>query len=206
MAVGTNALRDLTTGGDNIAVGHRAGYSFTVGCCNILVGNFESAANENGTIRLGNETQHSRAFIAGIRGTATGVANAIPVLIDSAGQLGTVSSSARFKEDIADLGTASDRLLALRPVRFRYKPEVQAGERPIEYGLIAEEVAEVFPELVIYDGEGRPETVKYHVLSTLLVNELQKDRAALRRLEALVEELRARGDDGPSDPGSGGSR
>jgi hypothetical protein len=77
------------------------------------------------------------------------------------------------------MGELTDRLLALRPVVFRYKPEVQAGERPLEYGLIAEEVAEVFPELVVHDDEGKPFTVKYHLLAAMLLNELQKAHEGL---------------------------
>jgi hypothetical protein len=77
------------------------------------------------------------------------------------------------------MGDKTEKLLALRPVVFHYKPEVRAipedGDRPLEYGLIAEEVAEVFPDLVVYDSEGKPETVKYHLLSTMLLNELQKE-------------------------------
>ncbi len=112
------------------------------------------------------------------------------MLIDSAGQLGTISSSRRFKEEIADMGELTDRLLELRPVVFRYKPGVQEGERPLEYGLIAEEVAEVFPELVVYD-EGKPFTVKYHLLSAMLLNELKKTRAALQRHLDEHEDLRS---------------
>ena len=114
-------------------------------------------------------------------------ANAIPVLVDSAGQLGTVSSSARFKEDIRDMGELTQRLLELRPVVFRYKPEVQQGERPLEYGLIAEEVAEVFPELVVLADEGKPLTVKYHLLASMLLNELEKEVRAREELEQRVD-------------------
>jgi hypothetical protein len=114
----------------------------------------------------------------------TSPANAIPVLISSTGQLGTVSSSRRFKEEIRDMGELSERLLELRPVVFRYKPEAQSGERPLEYGLVAEEVAEAFPELLVYDDDGQPLTVKYHVLSTILLNELKKTNA----LAALQDE------------------
>ena len=76
-------------------------------------------------------------------------------------------------------GDATDRLLGLRAVIFRYKEAFSNGEKPIQYGLIAEEVAEVFPELVVYDEEGRPETVKYHLLSTMLLNEMQRERAVI---------------------------
>ena len=106
-------------------------------------------------------------------------ANAIPVLIDSAGQLGTVSSSRSVKKDIRDMGDATDRLLELRPVTFRYKQEQtlpSGGEVPPEYGLIAEEVAEVFPDLVVYDEKGQPFTVKYHEMAPMLLNEMKKQQ------------------------------
>ncbi len=133
------------------------------------------------------------------------MADAVAVMIDSNGQLGTVSSSRRFKEDVRDMGDTTSRLLELRPVIFRYKQEVQSGERPLEYGLIAEEVAEIFPELVVYDEEGQPFTIRYHILSSMLLNELQKEheQAAeqaldleeltdkVRKLDDLVRELRA---------------
>jgi hypothetical protein len=77
------------------------------------------------------------------------------------------------------MGELTDRLLELRPVVFRYKPEVQTGERPLEYGLIAEDVAQVFPELVVYDDDGQPFTVKHHLLAAMLLNELQKPHEGL---------------------------
>ncbi len=116
--------------------------------------------------------------------------DASPVMIDPAGQLGTLSSSRRYKEDIRDLAEASDRLRLLRPVRFTYKTDFADGEKPIQFGLIAEEVAEVFPELVVCGAEGKPETVRYHVLSSLLLNELQKQQAELAALRQEVAEMR----------------
>ena len=90
------------------------------------------------------------------------------------------------------MGDSTERLLELRPVVFRYRPEVQAGERPLEYGLIAEEVAEVFPELVVYDEEGKPFTVKYHLLSSMLLNELKKlEERHTRELETLRSRVAA---------------
>ncbi len=191
VAAGGAALTNNTIGRCNIALGDSAGYYLTTGSDNIAIGNLGVAA-ENNTIHIGTAGTHTRAFIAGIRGIATGVANAIPVLIDSNGQLGTVSSSRRFKEEIADMGDATERLLELRPVVFRYKPEVQSGDRPLEYGLIAEEVAEVFPDLVVYDEEGQPFTVKYHLLSSMLLNELQKlhERFAEQQAQSREQEER----------------
>jgi hypothetical protein len=196
-AVGTMALWQNTIGEHNIAIGHFAGQFLTTGNGNIAISNF-GVAGESGTIRIGSIGLHARAFIAGIRGIPTGNANAVAVLIDSAGQLGTVSSSRRYKEDIEDMAGASAGLLSLRPVTFRYKQAFENGNKPIQYGLIAEEVAEVFPDLVVYDEDGEPETVKYRLLSTLLLNELQKqqqvtaDQAAqLAAVEMQLAELTA---------------
>ena len=119
-------------------------------------------------------TQNS-FFAAGVRGITTGNSNAIPVVIDYDGQLGTVSSSRRLKEDIHDMGDTSSGLLRLRPVTFRYRKPFADGSKPIEYGLIAEEVAEVYPDLVAHSADGQIETVKYQVLDSMLLNELQKE-------------------------------
>jgi hypothetical protein len=195
-AIGRAALQQNTTGYRNIAIGQYAGSALTTGSDNIAIGN-SGVAGESATIRIGTSLTHTRAFIAGIRGVTTGVANAIPVLVDSAGQLGTVSSSRRFKEEVRDMGDATERLLGLRPVTFRYKPEVQGGERPLEYGLIAEEVAEVFPDLVVYDEEGQPFTVKYHLLSSMLLNELKEQARELRERRERLAALESAAHGGP---------
>ncbi len=129
----------------------------------------------------------------------TGVANAIPVLIDGNGQLGTISSSRRFKYDIQDMGEASSDLLRLRPVAFRYKQAQTDGSHPLQYGLIAEEVKEVLPELVAHGRDGQPETVLYHILPAMLLNEVQKQQRAneeqkrtIARQQAEIQELAAR--------------
>jgi hypothetical protein len=189
-AIGDFALGN-NNGNFNIALGDSAGAYLTTGSNNIAIGNY-GEAGEAFTMRIGTAGTHTRAFIAGIRGVTTGVADAIPVLIDSAGQLGTVSSSRRFKEDIHDMGDTTERLLELRPVTFRYKPEVQKGERPLEYGLIAEEVAEVFPDLAVYDEEGKPFTVKYHLMSSMLLNELKKQAQKVADQETENDALKAR--------------
>jgi hypothetical protein len=186
-AIGRRALANNTSGTENIALGHFAGYDLTTGGLNIAIGN-PGVTGEAATTRIGTLGSQTRAFIAGIRGVTTGVADAIPVLVDSAGQLGTVSSSRRFKQEIRDMGQLTDRLLELRPVVFRYKPEVQSGERPLEYGLIAEEVAEVFPELVVHGEDGQPFTVKYHLLSAMLLNELKDLSSSHARLETRAGE------------------
>lgn len=193
-AVGSGALLINTTGFNNIALGGDAGNQLTTGSFNIYIGSPGGTPAESNTIRIG--TSQTKSFIAGIRNVATGVADAFPVLIDSNGQLGTLNSSRRFKEHIEDMGVASEVLYRLRPVSFLYKPEY--GGRPDlpQFGLIAEDVAKVAPELVAYDGQGQPYTVYYQFLAPMLLNELQKKdaeigtlRARLDALEKLVEGL-----------------
>src|SRR5207249_2220069 len=151
-ASGFQALLSNTTGSNNIAIGSAAGISLTGGDNNIYVGSLgpTSGTDESNTIRIGNGSQ-TRAFMAGISGTTVmGAA----VMVNSSGQLGTVLSSRRFKEEIQDMGAATSGLLRLRPVTFRYKEAFADGTRAAQYGLIAEEVAEVYPDLVAYSGTG----------------------------------------------------
>ena len=101
----------------------------------------------------------------------------------SSHELGTSTSSIRFKEAVRDMGQSSEMLHQLRPVTFRYREEVANGEDIQQYGLIAEEVAEVAPELVVNDAEGRPYAVRYHVLAPLLLNEMQKQQHRIERIE-----------------------
>jgi len=193
-AVGTDVLVNLATGGFNTAVGALAGSNLVNGANNLYLGN-EGVANEGATIRVGSGLWHTRLFLGATRGVSTGLNNAIPVLIDSQGQLGTLSSSRRTKEDIQDLGEAGTAVQRLRPVRFRYITPFADGSTPVQYGLIAEEVEEVLPELVAYGDDGRPESVKYHILPTLLVAEvqrLQREIAALRATVDALQQKRAR--------------
>ena len=192
---GRSWLAVLRGPGLHAAIGAAAGIYHTTGNNNIAIGSY-GAAGDTATTRIG--AAQTRTFIAGIRNITTGVANAIPVLIDSAGQLGTTFSSRRFKKDIRDMGDATARLLELRPVLFRYKQEqtLPGGqELPPEYGLIAEEVAEILPDLVVYDDAGEPLTVKYHILSTMLLNELKKLQALhARQIHELQRDLVAQED------------
>ncbi len=191
VAVGTRALYLVATGSNNIGIGHEAGINIgPLSADNIFVGSPGVAMNEMATIRIGDG--QGKTFVAGIRGIMTGNADATAVLIDSAGQLGTVNSSRRVKEDIRDMGAASDAVLGLRPVTFRYRQAFDDGGKPVQYGLIAEEVAEVFPELVVYDEAGEPQTVKYHLLSILLLNELREERAANQDRDQRLAELERR--------------
>ncbi|MGE0464634.1 MAG: tail fiber domain-containing protein, partial [Vicinamibacterales bacterium] len=139
-------------------------------------------AGESDTVRIGGA--QTRAFIAGIRGRTTAQSNAVAVLIDSAGQLGTISSSRRVKQDVDDMGVRTRGLFDLRPVTFRYISHAEAGSTALEYGLIAEEVAEVYPDLVVRNAAGEIETVQYHKLAPMLLNEVQRlerERAALEQ-------------------------
>lgn len=198
IGIGFSALGQMTTGDSNIAIGDNAGVALTGGSNNIYVGSTGGTATEGGTIRIGGGG-HSRAFVSGVRGVTTANNDAVPVVIDGLGQLGTVSSSAKTKFDIQDLPTdVSDAVARLRPVSFRYKQPFADGSTPVQYGLIAEEVEQVLPELVAYDEHGEPATVKYHVLPSLLLAEVQRLQAALHAessrtaaLEAAVAELRA---------------
>jgi hypothetical protein len=168
-AIGFGALDDNISGGGNTAIGNFAGSRWISGQSNIALGNGASGeAFDDRVIRIGGTDFQTRTFIEGIFGaTASG---GIPVFINSEDQLGTATSSARFKQDIHDLEGVSDKLLDLRPVSFRYRNDVaEGGEAPVEYGLIAEEVAEVFPELVVDDAVGRPYTVRYQLLAPLLL-------------------------------------
>jgi Chaperone of endosialidase len=112
------------------------------------------------------------------------------VFVNSSGQLGTTTSSARFKEDIEDMSSVSDVLLKLRPVTFHYRRLYDDGSRHQQFGLVAEEVARVDPDLVAFDGEGRPQTVRYHFVNAMLLNEVQKQHGRIAELEAQLAEQR----------------
>ncbi len=180
-AVGRAALVNNTTGDDNIAIGEGAGQQLTVGNNNIMIGN-PGVAAEGNHIRIGVQGTQTTTFIAGIHGNST--SGGIAVFADANGEIGTSASSRRFKRAIADLDGASARILDLRPVSFRYKEEPgKPGDPPLEYGLIAEEVVEVLPELIAYDAAGDPYSVRYHLLIPLLLNEVQRLEGRVRELE-----------------------
>jgi hypothetical protein len=182
------ALFNNTTGGGNIAIGYAAGLGRTTGSDNIDIGHGGIPAEEK-TIRIGMSSHQSRTFIAGIRGKTTGFADAVAVVIDSNNQLGTVSSSRRVKDDIADMAGASDGLMTLRPVTFHYRSDQNPAGRTLQYGLIAEEVAEVYPGLVAHSADGQIETVLYQFLPPMLLNEVQKQQRTIDELRAQVAAL-----------------
>ncbi len=165
-AVGRQALQNVT-GSQNIAVGHRAGWTLVLGNNNIYLGN-PGAGDESKTMRLG--STQTKTFIAGV--VTAGVSGAT-VEIDANGQLGISPSSARYKRDIAAMGTRSEGVLQLRPVTFAYRDDVQGV---MHYGLIAEEVAAVYPELVTRAATSEVQAVRYQELIPMLLNELQRQR------------------------------
>src|SRR5262249_51949497 len=174
-------------GNSNIALGYGAGQNI-FGSNNIAIGN-PGLNTDDRIIRIGTPGTHQAIFLAGINGvTASG---GVPVYIAPNGHLGTLTPSARFKYDIHDLGGVSDRLMDLRPVTFRYNQAAEDGTHPLQYGLIAEEVAKVYPDLVQYDKEGKPFTVYYHLLTPMMLNELQKAHHQAEAQQAEIGDLKA---------------
>jgi hypothetical protein len=188
-AVGLQALNNNTTGSNNIGIGASAGTHLTTGDGNIDIGNAGVAA-EAQTIRIGDA--QTRTFVAGIRGVTTSNADAVTVVVDSAGQLGTLNSSRRVKDDIADMGEASRALMKLRPVTFHYKSDRSPKGRTLQYGLVAEEVAKVSPGLVAHSADGGIETVYYQFLAPMLVNEYQRQQRTIEAQAVEIAELRRR--------------
>ena len=187
-AVGSNALGSAT-GSGNIGIGRLAGSSIGSGSNNIDIGN-SAPSNESNTIRIGTTGTHTAAFLAGVNGATS--SSGVAVYVNSSGQLGTVTSSLRFKEDVEDMGEATGDLMKLRPVTFHYKAPYDDGSRLLQYGLIAEEVAKVYPALVQYDEKGKPFTVRYQALNTMLLNELQKQHAQVEEQKAQLAAQEAR--------------
>src|SRR6266540_3265706 len=165
-ADGLSALLGNTTGSGNVALGIFAGANLTTGNNNIDIGAL-GLPEESNTIRIGEQGTQATTFIAGISGTAV-VGD--PVVVDVNGQLGTIASLARFKEDIRPLDKASEALLALKPVTFRYKKQIDRTGRS-QFGLVAEDVERVNPDLVVRDKEGKPYSVRYDQVNAMLLNE-----------------------------------
>ena len=179
IALGYRALEN-TTGSDNIGLGTGAGGNLTTGDSNIDIDN-PGIAGESNTIRIGN-LNHTRTFIAGITDAVTG-GFVLPVLINGEGQLGTISSSRRFKKEIKPMDNASESILALKPVTFQYKSDKTATP---QFGLIAEEVAQVNPDLVVRDKSGKIYTVRYDAVNAMLLNEFLKEQNKVQKLEAAL--------------------
>jgi Chaperone of endosialidase len=187
--VGGAALQHLVSGHDNLALGVDAGLDYTGGeSNNVLLANF-GVAGESGVTRIGTNGWQTRAFIAGIYGTTS--SGGTWVMVNSSGQLGTPTSSLRFKEDVTDLGAASAELMKLRPVSFRYKAPYDDGQRIRQYGLIAEEVAAVDPGLVQFGEDGKPLAVRYHFVDAMLLDEVQKQHSTIAEQSTRLAEQAA---------------
>src|SRR5438128_4175195 len=184
-AIGAEALSNNTTGFNNIALGFAAGDLLTTGDDNIDIGN-EGVADEAGTVRIGTDGTQTRTFIAGISGV---VVSGSGVVVDASGQLGVAASSARFKDEIKPMDKASEAILALKPVTFRYKHELDAKGIP-QFGLVAEDVEKVNPDLVARDDQGKPYTVRYEAVNAMLLNEFLKEHRKVAEQEAAIVQLK----------------
>jgi hypothetical protein len=192
-ANGFNALANNTTGADNMASGAYALDNNTTGSGNTALGVFagSNVTNASNVICIGDEVSGANVsnscFIGNIRAVTTANADAIPVLIDSAGQLGTASSSRRFKKEIRPMDQTSEATLALKPVTFHYKSD--KANTP-QFGLIAEEVAQVNPDLVVRDENGEIYTVRYDAVNAMLLNEFLKEHRKVQEQGATITQQR----------------
>src|SRR4029077_9944245 len=185
-AEGTNALLGNTTGSGNISLGFFAGFNLTTGSNNIDIGHAGSAGESN-TIRIGTVGTQAVAFVAGIHGVAV---TGSTVVVNSSGQLGVAPSSARFKEAIKPMDKASEAILALKPVIFRYEEEIDPQGIP-QFGLVAEEVEKVNPDLVVRDGDGKVYTVRYDAVNAMLLNEFLKEHRTVQEVKSAVAKQEA---------------
>jgi len=165
------------SGDNNIGIGSGAGSNLTNDSNNIDVGN-TGVAGESAKIRIGTKGTHNGTFIAGISGTTV---TGNQVVVNSNGKLGVASSSARFKRAIKPMDQASEAILALKPVSFRYKEEIDPEGTP-QFGLIAEEVEKVDSDLVVRDEDGKINTVRYEAVNAMLLNEFLKQHRAVEEL------------------------
>jgi hypothetical protein len=190
MASGFSALANSTNGSNNIALGFEAGINLSSGTNNIYIGNAGVQGDDN-TIRVGTGGTQTNTFVAGIYGVTA--ASGVAVYVNSSGQLGTMTSSARFKQDIRSMDDASDVLLSLHPVTFRYKPELDPQGIP-QFGLIAEDVEKVDPGLVARDDKNQIYTVRYEAVNAMLLNEFLKQHNKVAEQNKEIEKLRRQND------------
>jgi hypothetical protein len=184
-ALGFAALSDLMSGGNNIAIGAYAGQGVSQGSNNIEIGNF-GKTKDSGVTRIGSSVS-KQVFITGIINAT--VAGGVGVVVSPSGQLGVITSSARYKEAIKPMDKASEVLLQLQPVTFRYKKELDSLGIP-QFGLVAEQVAKVDPDLVARDESGKPYTVRYEAVNAMLLNEFLKEHKTVESLQSTVAEQR----------------
>jgi hypothetical protein len=180
-AMGANSLLNLNTGSRNVGVGNNTGTSLVAGEYNVDIGwGVTGSADETGVVRIGNPTYATATYVAGISGSViTGAA----VYVTPSGQLGVLASSERYKTDIAPLAPDATKLNKLRPVSFHLKSE---SDGALQYGLIAEEVDKIYPELVIHDEAGQIQGVRYDELAPILLSEVQQQRQDLSDARAQI--------------------
>jgi hypothetical protein len=186
-ANGFGALRN-NNGSNNIALGYNAGVNLTTGDNNIDIGN-AGVAGEAGVIRIGTTGTQAATFIAGIRGVP--ISGGTEVGVNSSGQLGVRASSARYKDAIQPMDKASEAILALKPVTFHYKKDLDPAGVP-QFGLVAEDVEKVNPDLVARDGEGKPYTVRYEAVNAMLLNEFLKEHRKNEEQESKIGQQEAK--------------
>jgi trimeric autotransporter adhesin len=185
-AVGYTALLNSPTGFFNIALGAGAGMKLRRGSNNIDIGNQGNLGDSN-TMRIGTEGLQTTTYIAGVSGSI--VADGVSVVVDSEGHLGTVMSSERYKDEIKPMDKASEAILALQPVTFRYKHDLDPAGIP-QFGLVAEQVEKVNPALVARDADGKVYTVRYEAVNAMLLNEFLKEHKTVQEQGATIAELR----------------
>jgi hypothetical protein len=191
-AAGFQALFSNSTGDFNTANGDSALFSNTTGMANtalgVAAGFSVTTANHVIAIGIGGANVSDSCFIGNIRGVTTAQNNAIPVLIDSAGQLGTTSSSRRYKKEIKPMDQTSEAILGLKPVTFHYKSDATGTP---QFGLIAEDVAKVNPDLVVHDADGEIYTVRYEAVNAMLLNEFLKAHRRIEEQDKRIDQLTA---------------
>ena len=184
---GAFALSNNSVGSNNIALGYKAGINLTTGSDNIHIGNV-GLAGEAAALRIGTSGKQNATYVAGIYGATE--PNGLTVIIGPDGHLGTIASSARFKQQIRPIDKASEAILALEPVIFRYKAELDPAGVP-QFGLIAEQVEKVDPALVAHDSEGRVYSVRYEAVNAMLLNEFLKEHRKVEEEQVAIRELKA---------------
>jgi hypothetical protein len=176
IAVGALALRNLATGDSNTAVGINAGINLTTGSGNIYIAQGSS----------GQSAESNHTYIGNINTTSVSGANSDSVTVDlTTGLLGHLSSSQRYKEDVKPMDKVSEAVFALKPATYRYRKDIDPSQSPA-FGLVAEEVAKVNPNLVAYNSKGEPESVHYEMVNAMLLNEFLKEHRKTEKLEATV--------------------
>jgi len=183
-AIGVNALAS-TTGSNNFAIGNNAGTTAGNGNWNVYIANTGQATDTN-LIRIGDSNQN-KTFISGISGVSV---SGVAVQVDANGQLGVAASSRRFKQDIQDMADTTNTIMSLHPVQFHYK--ANGPDSPMQYGLIAEDVAKVAPDLIERDSKGEIFTVHYEKVNAMVLNQVQEQQRLIEKQSALIQQLESR--------------